>query len=208
MNRSISFVLCLFLSQCLYGQKLVQFSGVVVDADSLNPVPFSNVIIKNTNTGTASDFFGFFSFVAQPGDSILFSSLGYHTALYVIPDTLDKKRYSIIQVLEKEYVQLDEVKVYPWPSRQEFKEAFMNLRIPNNDQQRAIYNLEHMRRAEKFSYIAMDAEANYKNNMKEYQTKLYNSGLYPVNNLLNPTAWYSFIQEWKKGTYKKKKARK
>jgi hypothetical protein len=56
---------------------LVQFSGVVVTADSLKPIPFVNVIIRNTWRGTVTDYFGFFSFVARMNDTIEFSSLGY-----------------------------------------------------------------------------------------------------------------------------------
>lgn len=38
---------------------LVQFSGVIVTADSLAPIPFTSVMIKNSNRGTISDYFGF-----------------------------------------------------------------------------------------------------------------------------------------------------
>ena len=38
------------------GQRdLVQFSGVVVTGDSLLPVPFTNILIKNSYRGTMSD---------------------------------------------------------------------------------------------------------------------------------------------------------
>ena len=63
---------------------LVQFSGVVV-TDSLMPVPFTNILVRNTYRGTMSDVYGYFSFVAQEGDTILFSAVGFERSQYVIP---------------------------------------------------------------------------------------------------------------------------
>ena len=39
------------------GPTLVQFSGIIVTADSLKPVPFVNIIDKTTRRGTSSDYF-------------------------------------------------------------------------------------------------------------------------------------------------------
>ena len=44
--------------------ELVQFSGVVVTNDSLQPIPYTSVIIKHAYRGTLTDYYGFFSFVA------------------------------------------------------------------------------------------------------------------------------------------------
>ena len=52
---------------------LVQFSGIVVTADSLKPVPYTNIAIKNTWRGTIADYYGYFSFVAFKSDTIIFS---------------------------------------------------------------------------------------------------------------------------------------
>src|SRR5690554_8231890 len=109
---------------------LIQFSGVVITGDSLNPVPFTNVIIEQTHRGTMTDYYGYFSFVAQKGDSILFSSVGFQRAHFIIPDTLTSNRYSLMQILVRDTVQLKEQVVYPWPSREQFKEAFLALRVP------------------------------------------------------------------------------
>ncbi|MBK8414354.1 MAG: hypothetical protein IPL22_07465 [Bacteroidetes bacterium] len=54
---------------------LIQFSGIVVTGDSLRAVPFVSIIIKNSYRGTISDYNGFFSFVAQPSDTIEFLPL-------------------------------------------------------------------------------------------------------------------------------------
>ena len=59
----------------LYYNGLVQFSGVVVSSDSLQPVPFANIFDKSTRRGTVSDYYGYFSFVAGFGDTIVFDDL-------------------------------------------------------------------------------------------------------------------------------------
>ena len=81
MSRILILLFFLVSSFALMAQNdesgnLVQFSGVVVSADSLKPLPFTHIIIKNTHRGTVADFFGFFSFVAEKGDLIEFSSIG------------------------------------------------------------------------------------------------------------------------------------
>ncbi|MGB6035896.1 MAG: carboxypeptidase-like regulatory domain-containing protein, partial [Cryomorphaceae bacterium] len=120
---------------------LIQFSGVVITGDSLSPVPFTNVLIENTDKGTMTDYYGYFSFVAQKGDSILFSSIGYERRRFIIPDTLTTNRYSLIQILDKDTVTLRETVIYPWPTREQFKEAFLAMEIPETDFDRAQRNL-------------------------------------------------------------------
>jgi hypothetical protein len=194
-----------FTKKDLSSQELVQFSGVIVNNDSLTPIPFVNVMIKSTYRGTVTDFYGFFSFVAQKKDTIIFSCLGYKTAMYVVPDSLTEKRYSIIQVLFSDTINLDEVFVYPWPSREEFKESFMHLQIPNDDYQRALYNLDRQRLLEHMNVTAMDGGMNYHYQMQQYQNKIYHAGQAPPMNILNPLAWAQFIEAWKRGDFKKKK---
>src|SRR5690348_16797537 len=66
-------LISLVTSVRLMGQvddKLIQFSGVVVTNDSLQPIPFSSVMIKHANRGTVTDYYGFFSFVAMKGDTV------------------------------------------------------------------------------------------------------------------------------------------
>ena len=84
-------LLPLSLKSQLIDDDLVQFSGIVITADSLKPVSFTNIIVIDSRRGTTCDYFGYFSFVAQKNDTILFSAIGYKTATFVIPDTITKK---------------------------------------------------------------------------------------------------------------------
>ncbi len=183
---------------------LIQFSGIIVSGDSLEPVPFCNIIDRTTKRGTTSDYFGYFSFVAREGDTILFSSVGYKKSTFVIPDTLTIKKYSLIQMMHKDTILLKTAVIYPWPSKEQFADAFVNTEIPNDDLKRAQLNLARADMKERMDATPMDGGMNYKWSMQQYQSKLYYAGQAPPNNLLNPIAWAKFIKAWKNGDFKQK----
>jgi hypothetical protein len=201
----ISFVL---INNALYAQeyikKPIQFSGVVVTTDSLKPIPFTNIAIKNTHRGTTADFNGFFSFVALEGDIIVFSAIGFKKIEFKIPDTLSKDRYSLIQALSNDTILLSETVIHPWPSKEQFKRAFVNLRVPDDDYEIAMRNLA----LEEIKYMIrdykMDGSMNYRNYIEQQTSKLYYNGQLPPNNLLNPLAWAKFIKAWQNGDFKRK----
>ncbi|MFM2190091.1 MAG: hypothetical protein RL491_477 [Bacteroidota bacterium] len=183
---------------------LVQFSGVVVTGDSLQPVPYSSIVVRGTYRGTISDYGGFFSFVAQMGDTIDFSAVGFKKSHFVIPDTLQTDRYSLIKIMSSDTLLLREAVIYPWPTKEQFRQAFLDLRVPDDDLERARRNmaLEEMR--ELMVTLPMDGSGNYKTMLLERQTKVYTNGQYPAISLLNPIAWAQFIESWQRGDFKRK----
>jgi hypothetical protein len=186
-------------------KKLVQFSGVIVSNDSLQPVPFTTIIVKNTYRGTISDYYGYFSFVAQENDTVEFISLSYQKAAFVIPKNLEESRYSLIQMLRKDTITLKTAIIYPWPTREQFKEAFLALEVPDDDLERARKNLAREAMRDQAINYQMDASMNYKNTMQNYQSHLYYAGQLPPNRLLDPIAWSKFVKAWKNGDFKKQK---
>lgn len=186
-------------------KKLIQFSGIVVTGDSLNPVPFANVMIKGTKKGSISDYNGFFSFVAEAGDEIEFSALGYKPASYKIPDSLKLSRYSWIQVLNTDTIYISETVIMPWPTVDQFKKTFITSALPNDDQQRAQKNLDLAEMKERAMNIPMDGSMNFKNLVDQHVYQNYYKGQYMPNNLLNPIAWVQFVKAWKEGKFKRNK---
>jgi hypothetical protein len=189
---------------------LVQFSGVVVSADSLRPVPFTNIAVAKTGRGTTSDYWGFFSIVVHKNDLISFSAVGYKSGLFRIPDTLSENRYSLIQVMSSDTIMLTETVIYPWPSKEQFRHAFLTLNIPDDDIEIARRNLAYMEMREiygrnydpeRYGYTSGQSYRNYMSNQAD---KLYYNGQTMPNNLLNPIAWAKFIKAWKRGDFKKK----
>lgn len=185
-------------------ERFLQISGVVVDADSLKPVPFVSVIIKGTKRGTITDYYGFFTLVALPGDELQFFSLNHKNATYKLDDTLQLTHYCIIHSLIKDTLVLPSVAVYPWPSKEEFKKAFLNLNLSDTDYERAAKNLDRKELSYNERNYTMDAKESYQYAMQQQLTKMYSLGQYPTISLLNPIAWAQFIDAWRKGKFKNK----
>lgn len=183
---------------------LIQFSGIVVTADSLQPVPYTNITIKNSWRGTISDYYGYFSFVAFKADTIIFSSVGYKTGYYAIPDSITGNRYSMIQVMTTDTIMLSQTIIYPWPSREKFKEAFLNYDVPDDDFERAKKNMNQAQLASIAENYPMDGSMNFRHTMQLYQEKLYYNGQTQPITILNPLAWAEFIKAWKEGKFKRK----
>ncbi|GAB5539418.1 MAG: hypothetical protein Salg2KO_15210 [Salibacteraceae bacterium] len=181
---------------------LIQLSGVVVSGDSLTPVPFTSVLIKGENRGTMCDYYGFFSLVVGKRDTIVFSSVGYKKTEVVIEDTLSDIRYSMIQMMQKDTTELPAAEVYPWPSKEQFRTAFLSMNPPQDDYDRAFENLtrEEVRMA--IQGVPLSAQANSALAIQREYTRLYQQGQLPQVSLLNPVAWAQFIDAWKKGKFK------
>jgi len=192
----------MFAQQKQKEEKFIQISGVVVDADSLKPVPFVSILIKGTKRGTITDYYGFFTLVASPGDELQFFSLNHKNGVYKLDDTLQQTHYYIIHSLVKDTIQLPSVSVYPWPTKEEFKKAFLNLDLSDTDYDRAAKNLDRKELSYNERNYTMDAQANYQYAMQQQLTKMYSLGQYPTINLLNPIAWAQFIEAWRKGKFK------
>jgi len=217
MKATLPIILIILLSVFAFkanaqrNNDLVQFSGVVVSADSLRPVPFANIVVTKTGRGTTSDYWGFFSIVVHKNDLISFSAVGYKSGLFRIPDTLTENRYSLIQVMSSDTIMLTETVIYPWPNKEQFRHAFLTLKIPDDDIEIARRNLAYMEMREiygrnydpeRFGYTPGQSYHNY---MSAQADKLYYNGQTMPNNLLNPLAWAKFIKAWKNGDFKKKK---
>ena len=184
---------------------LVQFSGVVVTGDSLQPVPFTNILIKNSYRGTMSDIYGYFSFVAQMGDTILFSAIGFQRSSFAIPDSLTENKVSMIHVMHSDTTLLPEHLVHPWPSKPDFDRAFLALRLADDDYQIAMRNLSSAEMMQRMENLPPDSYQSFQYQMALDQTKLYYSGGSPPINIFNPIAWAQFVQAWQNGDFKKKR---
>lgn len=184
--------------------KLVQLSGVVVSSDSLQEMPYAAVYNKTVQRGTIADIYGFFSVVVQPGDTILFRYYGHKPSSYIVPDTLSESRYSIIHMMTIDTIQLNEVVVYPWPSKEAFAQAFVDMNPYEDAMLRAQRQLSGKSLATIASLVPSDASLSFGNVVNQNNTRLYTMGQSPVNNLLNPFAWATFLQKWRSGELQRK----
>ena len=178
---------------------LIQLSGVVISEETLEPLPYTTVYDKSQRRGVIADYYGFFSMVTVPGDTLLFSFYGHKTSSYIVPDSLSDNRYSMIHMIQRDTLNLPQVDVYPWPSRDDFARAFVDM-VPYDD---ALRRAQQKLSGESLAFAAArldgDASLSYTASRNTYNTKLYTNGQLPGNNLLNPYAWSKLIKDWKEG---------
>src|SRR5690606_27890913 len=95
-------VLGLMLSQSIYAQPKT-VTGTVTDATTNELLPGVNVIIKNTTTGTSTDFNGVYSISVAPGQVLVFTSLGYanHEVIVGASNRIDVRMNPDVEFIEE-----------------------------------------------------------------------------------------------------------
>lgn len=183
---------------------LIQFSGVVMSSDSLRALPYAHIVNLESYMGTISNHQGFFSLVAAPGDTVLFTCIGFKDAEYVIPEMLEDDRYSIIQLMTQDTVHLDVTIIYPWPSKDEFREAFLALDVPDTYMDRARANLERELLREIGLAMAPDGNESADYFFRQEAKKYYYAGQPQPIKLFDVFAWKEFIDAWRRGDFKRR----
>ena len=195
----------------------VQMSGIVLSSDSIPQyMPFVNITVKKRNRGAASNAEGFFSFAVLPGDTLIFSSIGFRKEVLTIPDTLEQTEYLSRVIMKRDTTLLGEVTLYPWPTPDRFKEEFLATRVPTTEEDIAMRNLaiqELKARAAKMGYSAAEIQDFV---IQARNAEIYNYGRYNaysgggtaiLGSLSNPFAWAQFFEALKRGDFDSKSSR-
>lgn len=184
-------------------EELVQFSGIVRDLEH-RVLPYANIIILNERRGTTTDYRGMFSFVVRPMDTILFSHMGYKSTMHIIPDSIGGQQYPADIFMVSDTFQLAEVRVYPWKTYQEFKEAFLALDLPDDDEQRAYKNIALIKTQIKINRdgVSPSPTVNFREVMRQEYNQLYTAGQSPYYTIFDPLRWAKFFESLKRGDFK------
>ncbi len=213
------FAVCLAASDVWAQQtkEPVQMSGIVLSGDAEPQfMPYVNIVVKKRKRGAATNSEGFFSFAVLPGDTLLFSSIGFRTEVLTIPDTLHQKEYLSRVIMKRDTTMLQEVTLYPWPTPEQFKEEFLATRVPTTEEDIAMRNLaiqELKARAAKMGYSAAEIQDYViaANNAEIYNYGRYNNysggGTAILGSLSNPFAWAQFFEALKRGDFDSKSSR-
>jgi hypothetical protein len=182
-------------------ERLIQLTGRLFD-ELMHPLPYAHILVLNNYKGTITDNQGKFSFVTQENDTIMFSSVGFRRKNLIIPDTLSEPFINLDIVLDRDTIMIGEVEIYPWKSYEEFKEAFLNLKLPEDDMERARKNIALIK-----TQIILDetpnARENFNNILAQQYKETFIQGMYPTYNLFNAFAWAEFFNALKRGDFKK-----
>ncbi len=187
-------------------EPLIQFSGMVLDGATaqLYPVPYTNILVKGEGRGTYSDFNGFFSLVVRQNDTIIFSAIGYKDVAVNIPDSLTDTRYSLVQLMSQDTINLPETVVFPWPSREHFRLEFLAMDVSKEMQDRAMENLAEESLEKGREIVMLDANEHADMYLRQQSRNNYYIGQTPPMNIFNPIAWKQFFDAWKRGDFKSK----
>lgn len=190
--------------------QLIQFSGMLItDAEGrLMPVPYASIHLPDKSRGTYSDYRGFFTLVVEKGDRVRFNCIGFQPVTIRIPDTLTQDRYSIVQLMTADTINLPETVIFPWPSKEHFKIEFLKMDVTPELQRRAAENLanDYLTEARKNPDIVPYGGRESANFYLRQQSREYvYIGQTPPMNIFSPLAWGQFFQAWKRGDFKKKK---
>ena len=178
--------------------KIVQVSGLVMNADSTQTLFGVHIFNIKTGRGTVSDFRGWFSKAFYAGDAIIFSAIGYKDRTILIPDDVGDT-YTIVMALEDDITQLPDVEVNPFPTEELFKEAFLAMNL--DERQESVldaFSRDNVQRMVIEMPLGGSPDANFRYMMnQQYNQQIYRSGP-TANPLLNPFAWANFIKSLKK----------
>jgi hypothetical protein len=184
--------------------RVIQFSGYALTADSLMGVPFAHITIMNRGRVATAGPDGFFSFAAMTNDTLIFTCVGFKPSQYIIPDKLEGDKFSVFQVMAKSDLYLPTTIIYPWGDRTNFAQYFKDLRLPEDDIDRAKRNLDRERLAAIGEKLEADGREASSQALRGTAVKNYYYGQTPPQNIFNPLAWAEFIKAWKRGDFKKK----
>jgi hypothetical protein len=181
--------------------KYITFSGFVIDSKTEEPLPNAYISIPEAGRGTIADARGYFILYVFPEDSIVFSYVGFKPQYHKIPKKA-QLNYSAVVELQQDAKLLKEVKVYPFSTEEEFKEALVKMELPDA-RERAMLEKNYSREkvAEMVAMRGMSADMNYRYAMSQQLQQLQNRGQVTLNPLLNPFSWGNFIKSVKSGAF-------
>jgi hypothetical protein len=210
LNKGLIFTLlfCLSMGKVFsQGQdKTILFQVQIVAKNGSEFLPMAYVYNPKAGRGALSDNFGRADLLVFPGDSLVFTYIGYKKQYYIIPKSVEQVQQKIIS-MDEDSKMLAEVKVFPHASEEEFKQAFLNMRL-RDERQRAILanNLEQSKLNVYALQAGLGAASNFRNFSDMMTSAQSNRSFYasPLLSLTNPFAWMNFIQSVKNGDLKKK----
>jgi hypothetical protein len=192
----VFFTLGLFAQQTSGGKKLIQFSGIVTDLDSNFVVPYVTITNKsNQEQRYAANYKGFFSFVAHPGDTLIYNAIGYTDKVYTIPLPVGGAQYTAMIKMKSEIVYLPAVRIYPWATVEEFTKDFLSMKVADDDMEIARKNLSRASLNGMIQNLPRDGGEISSSNFRMNQDRALNQNLVQSNPLLNPFAWGKLMQQ-------------
>lgn len=188
----------------IYRDSVVQLYGVVMTADSLKAIPFASVVVNKKGRGTITNNDGVFSIAVNKGEKIIFTCIGFKDRVISIPANLEGNQYSVIQLMVNDTNFLPATILKPRPTRAQFERDFVNAKVDDDLYETARKNTSEAQKRIILASLPRDGKEAVGASLTNQASKYYYSGQLPPMNILNPAAWKSFINSWKRGDFKSK----
>jgi hypothetical protein len=188
----------------IYRDSVVQLFGVVMTADSLKAIPFASIVVNKKGRGTITNNDGVFSIAVNKGEKITFTCIGFKDRVISIPANLEGNQYSVIQLMVNDTNFLPATILKPRPTRAQFERDFVNTKVDDDLYETARKNTSDVQKRIILASLPRDGKEAVGASLTNQAAKYYYSGQLPPMNILNPVAWKSFINSWKRGDFKSK----
>ncbi|WP_194776644.1 carboxypeptidase-like regulatory domain-containing protein [Pararhodonellum marinum] len=184
-------------------KKVIQLSGIVLNADSTDAVPNVNIYVPKKGRGTTSNLFGFFSMPVLEGDTVVFTYIGLQRQTFVVPSGDEDGKVSLILTMMEDEITLGQVEVMPFPTEEEFKRAVLalNLEDPMTLDRGNLSPQLLLRYAEQMPASGNENFRYFQSGQMQQTQDRYGPRSFQ---LLNPFAWSEFIKSIKRGDLKSK----
>lgn len=182
---------------------LVQFSGIVITADSTRKdiIPYASVVnLTHKSQPAVSNYEGYFSLVVHEQDSIRFTCVGYFPVTIVIPANLPNKSLTLKVRLRPQIFNLPAFRVFPWATVDEFRKDFLTMKVADDDLAIVIKNLTKSTMEATQRGLPRDGSESIAQEMHDNIVNSHSR----TNPLLNPFSWGALIKQISDGDKKRK----
>lgn len=177
-------------------QRLIQFSGIITDIDSVSVIPYVTLTnISSKNQRTAADYRGYFTMIVHPGDTLLFTAIGYKKFSTVIPVINPDNKYTAMVKMKSEVINLPTVRIFPWATTEEFTREFLAMKLADDDMAIAKKNLSRESINGMIQTLPRDGQEIGSQNYRYNFDRMINKNMVQTNPLLNPFAWGKLMQQ-------------
>ncbi len=185
-----------FAQETLKSNKLVQFSGIISDTDSNSVVPYVTITnLSNKEQKYFANYQGYFSIIANPGDSLLFTAVGFYPKSFVLPTQIAEHKYTAMIQMTPEIVYLKAVRIYPWATVEEFNREFLAMKVADDDVALVKKNLSRQSIQGMVLSLPRNSDEITSSNFRYNFDRMQNVNMRQTNPLLNPFAWGRLMQQ-------------
>ena len=181
------------------GRKIIQLSGIVATQDGNQSLAGAHVFVPRRGQGTTTDMRGYFSLPVVPGDSVVFSSIGYSRQSFVVPEIEGDKITLAIEMIEDVTI-LPELAVMPFPTEEAFKQKILTTRVASTTE-RDNFNEELFQQMLRNAPVGPVGNYNYIVGLQN-QAWQDRFGPRPLT-FTNPFAWAQLFKSIKNGDFSK-----